>query len=327
MVKNIILKNNYMIFKSILKQLNVFAKCRELGASIWQCPQFLFLIMGVTIIGSSLIFYLIGTGYYAFDPLMVAMSVLAVAFILFIIFFMVIHNFERLIEVSRMKSEFVDITSHQIRSPLTSLKWIIELLASGKTKLLAKERKKYLDDAQDNIKLMVELIDDLLVVTKIENKNFSLRKKEISFKKMIEDSISQFKFFSDASKIKLKFHCKNDLPKMFIDGYYLKLAIDNLIGNAIRYTPGKGSIDIYLVKEGKSFLFKVQDNGVGIPQKDQKYIFQKFFRSENLLKEEVQGSGLGLYITRLAIKRLKGKIWFESKEEKGTTFYFTIPIQ
>ncbi len=316
-----------MIFKSSLKQLNVFSKCREDGVSVWQCPEFLFLLMGLTIIGASLTFYLIGTGYYALDSLMVAMSVLAVAFVLFIIFFTIIHNFERLIEVSRMKSEFIDITSHQIRSPLTSLKWIIELLATKKAKLSLEERKKYFDDAKENIQLIVELIDDLLVVTKIEDKNFSLKKKEISLKKMIEDSIAQFKFFSDASKTEIKFYCKDNLPKIFVDSYYLKLAVDNLIGNAIRYTPGKGKIDIYLSKKGKNLLFKIKDDGVGIPKKDQKYIFQKFFRSENLLKEEVQGSGLGLYITKLSIKRLKGKIWFNSKERNGTTFYFTIPIK
>jgi signal transduction histidine kinase len=316
-----------MDFKKLLKHLNIFSKCQKFGIPFWQCPQFLFLVMGVIIISVSIVFYLIGTNYYTLDHAKVALLVLTISIVLFIIFFTIIHNFERLLEVARMRSEFIDIASHHIRSPLTGLKWVIELLTTNKTKLTPTERKKYFNDAKESINLMVELIDDLLVVSRVEDKKFTLKKKEFFLEKEVEESIKRFRFFSDASKTKLNLHCENNLPKIFTDSYYLKLVIDSLVGNSISYTSGKGKIDIYLKKQKNNFLFKIKDNGVGIPQKDQKYIFQKFFRSENLLKEEIQGSGLGLYISKLIIKRLKGKIWFDSKEKEGTTFYFTIPIK
>jgi len=171
------------------------------------------------------------------------------------------------------------------------------------------------------------LIDDLLIVSKIEQGTFPLVKKEIELSSIIEELISRYKVFAEASNIKLNFYLGEKTTKVFSDPSLLKLVMENLIDNAVRYTPGPGKIDIHLTKKENSLLFRIQDSGVGIPESEQKYIFQKFYRAENALKRRTRGSGLGLYVCKSAIEKLGGKIWFQSKENKGTTFYFTIPIK
>ena len=103
--------------------------------------------------------------------------------------------------------------------------------------------------------------------------------------------------------------------------------IENFLDNATRYIKDSGKVEILLEKRGQNLYFEIKDNGVGIPQEDQKYILQKFFRSENVMRHQTQGSGLGLYISKAIVRRLGGKVGFRSKEGEGTTFYFTLPMQ
>jgi len=309
-----------------LDQLNIPGQCRRYGLSLWQCPQFLFLIMGIIIVSASIVSYLIGTRYIT-DPEIVALLVLAVSTLLFIIAFIITRSFERLAEASRMKSEFINIISHQLRSPLTNIKWTFELLTSKELKVPSRKIEEYLNNVKENIARMVELIDDLLVVSKIEQGTFPILKKEIFLEDIIKDLISRFKIFAEASRIDLSFSPQKNLPEVYADPSLLKLVMENLIDNAIRYTKGGGKVELKLTKKEKNVIFEIKDTGVGIPEKEQKYIFRKFFRAENVIKERTRGSGLGLYVCKSIVERSGGKIWFESKESKGTTFIFTHPIK
>jgi len=311
--------------KDFLSQLNIVGNCRKYGLPVWQCPQFLFLVMGLVIILTSVISYLVGARYIA-QPETVVLIVLVLAVFLFIVGFIITRSFEKLAEASRMKSEFINIVSHQMRSPLTNIKWTFEVLSSKDFQVPKEKEEEYFVNVQENIGRMVELIDDLLVVSKIEQGTFPLVKKEIELSSIIEELISRYKVFAEASNIKLNFYLGEKTTKVFSDPSLLKLVMENLIDNAVRYTPGPGKIDIHLTKKENSLLFRIQDSGVGIPESEQKYIFQKFYRAENALKRRTRGSGLGLYVCKSAIEKLGGKIWFQSKENKGTTFYFTIPI-
>jgi len=309
-----------------LDQLNIPGQCRRYGLSLWQCPQFLFLIMGIIIISASIVSYLIGTRYIT-DPELVALLVLAVSILLFIIAFIITRSFERLAEASRMKSEFINIISHQLRSPLTNIKWTFELLTSKELEVPSRKIEEYLNNVKENIARMVELIDDLLIVSKIEQGTFPIIKKEIFLEDLIKDLVSRFKVFAEASRIDLSFSPQKNLPEVYADPSLLKLVMENLIDNAIRYTKGGGKVELKLTKKEKNVVFEIKDTGVGIPEKEQKYIFRKFFRAENVTKERTRGSGLGLYVCKSVIMRSGGKIWFESKEGKGTTFIFTHPIK
>lgn len=315
-----------MNFKKILNQLNIFAQCQKYGLSSWQCPQFLFLLMGIIIIVAAVSSYVIGNRYVS-DPELVALIVLFISAILFIIANVIIRGFEKLAEANRMKSEFISVVSHQLRSPLSNLRWAIELLMSGRLGKIEEEQVEYFRILKENSARMRELVKDLLTVSRIETKTLPLKKKEISLIELTKELISEFELFTKASNVKVKFQAQENLPKVFADPSQIKLVIENLLDNAIRYIKNKGIVEIKLEKKGKKLYFEIKDNGVGIPQEDQKYIFQKFFRSENIMRYQTQGSGLGLYITKSIVEKSGGKMGFRSQERKGSTFFFTLPLK
>jgi signal transduction histidine kinase len=314
-----------MTLKNIVSQINVFNQCRRYGLPLWQCPSFLFLIMGFVIIVSIILAYIIGTRYIE-DPVIVTLIILGLATILFIMAFTITNSFEKLAEVSRMKSEFISVVSHQLRSPLTNLKWAIDLIMSGELGKIEEQQVEYFKILKENNERMMELVEDLLYVSRIETATLSQRKSEISLVDLIEKMILRFEPFAKASNIKINFNFEKNLPLAFVDPDQMKQVVENLLDNAIRYIKRGGKIDISLSKRNSFFYFEIKDNGIGIPQEDQKYIFQKFFRSKNVLKYQTQGSGLGLFIVKSIIERSGGKVGFKSQEGQGTTFWFTLPI-
>ncbi len=279
----------------------------------------------VTIVSTSAT-YVIG-GRYIEDPLIVALIVLFLSAVLFIIASIITNSFERLAEANRMKSEFVSIVSHQLRSPITNLEWVVEILMSGKVVPVAEKQLEYLKILKENSKRMKRLVLDLLTVSRIEQGKLPLRKERISLSDLIKKIIKEMEIFAKASNVEVLFKEGKNLPQILADSSQLELAISNLLGNAIRYIKDKGLVGIKLEKKGENLYFEIKDNGIGIPEEDQKYIFQKFFRSKNVLKQQTDGSGLGLYITKSIIEKSGGKIGFQSQEGEGATFWLTLPIQ
>jgi len=312
--------------KKIFAQLNILSQCRQYGVSLWQCPQFLFVVMGMIIIVSTLAVYAVGA-HYIEDPGMVACIVLLVALVLFILSFTITRSFERLAEASRMKSEFVSIVSHQLRSPLSNLRWAIELLMSGRLGRIEDKQTEYFRILKENISRMGELISDLLTVSRIDTATLPLRKQGFSLEDLIKKLVSEFDLFAKASNVVIKFEPPKNLPKVFGDPSQVTLVVENLIDNAIRYVKEKGVVEIGLGIRRNNVYCEVKDSGVGIPKEDQRYIFQKFFRSENILRYQTQGSGLGLFIAKSIINKSGGKMGFKSEENKGSTFWFTLPIK
>jgi len=315
-----------MNFRNILNQLNILSQCKKYRISLWQCPQFLFLVMGIIIIGSTLITYAIGTNYIE-EPELVAFIALLVTLILFVISTIITRSFENLAEANRMKSEFINVVSHQLRSPLSNLRWTIELLMSGRLGKIEETQTEYFKILKENSGRMGELVSDLLTVSRIETATLPLKREEVSLGNLVNKLISEFQPFAKASNVKIELKSQKDLPQILTDPFQVRLVIENLLDNAIRYVKDNGKIKILLEKRAQKLYFEIEDNGVGIPREDQKYIFQKFFRSENILKYQTQGSGLGLYISKAIVERLGGRIGFKSKEGEGTTFYFTLPMQ
>ena len=315
-----------MDFKNILSQLNILAQCKRYGLSLWQCPQFLFLIMGIIIIGSTLTAYAIGTRYIE-EPELVALIILLITAILFIIAVIITRSFERLAEASRMKSEFISVVSHQLRSPLSNLRWAIELLMSGRLGKIEEKQTEYFRILKENSGRMGELVSDLLIVSRIETATLPQKRKEISLEDLIKKLISEFEPFAQASNVEIEFKSEENLPKILADPSQIRLVVENLLDNAVRYIKDRGKVKMLLSRRGQNLYFEIEDNGVGIPKEDQKYIFQKFFRSENILRYQTQGSGLGLYISKAIVERSGGKIGFKSQEGVGSTFWFTLPIK
>lgn len=309
----------------ILQQLDIVSQCRKYELSFWQCPQVLFIIMGAVIIITSLASYYFGQ-HYIYDPRIVALIVLFIAFVLMIIAFAIVRSVEGLAEASRLKSEFINIVSHQMRAPLTNLEWAVDFLKKKDGVKLDGDKESYYEIIYENGRRMEGLINSLLTVARIKSGKLVLKKKAFSLEKVVHEVASRFLSFAEASNVKIVINSEDNLPLAIGDVEQVKIVVEILVDNAIRYTKGGGEVKINLEKKDRHILFSVVDQGIGIPKKDQKYIFQKFFRSEKAIKSQAQGSGLGLYVAKLIIEKLGGKIGFQSQENKGSTFWFTLPI-
>ncbi len=313
------------ISKEFIAGLNIVNQCRKHNISLWQCPQFLFLVMGAFIIFSIITTYFISNRYIE-QPEIVALISMGIAMVMFIISFFITQGFERLAEASRMKSEFINIVSHQLRSPLANLKWATEFLMSGKLGEIKEKQIEYFNILKENNVRMTELVGDLLISSRIDQGAIPLQKQEISLQEIAENLVRNFKPLADGYKVNIVLQVQDNLPKLFADPSHIKLVVENLIDNAIRYTKDGGSVMIRLSRTGFAIRLEVQDSGVGIPEKDQKLIFQKFFRSENAMRHQTKGSGLGLFIAKAIVERSGGRMGFQSQEGKGSNFWFTLPI-
>jgi two-component system phosphate regulon sensor histidine kinase PhoR len=318
-----------MTLLDILQQFNVQAQCRRYGVPLFQCPHFLFVIMGGIIIVSSLFTYAVGIRYVE-DPQLVALGVLFLAFILLVVGFSIVQGFERLAEASRLKSEFISIVSHQLRTPLTNLRWSSDMLLSGRLDGITEKQKEYFRIIDENTARMNGLVQDLLMVSRIEQGRLPKHPQEIFLPTFIQDIMKRFEHSAEVSQIRVALHGNSDnadIQKVVTDPSQLKIIIENLIENAIRYSVPGGEVNITISKRNNDIKIEVQDTGIGIPAQDQKFIFQKFFRADNARTQQPTGTGLGLHITKMLVQNLGGQIGFYSQENKGSTFWFTIPIK
>jgi signal transduction histidine kinase len=315
-----------MTLKNVLHELNIVSKCKDYGLSLWQCPQFLFLVMGAVIGFASITSFVIGTRYIT-NPAIVVLIVLFIAAVLFVISYLVIRSFERLAEANRMKSEFISVVSHQLRSPLSNLKWALELLMSGRLGKIEEKQTEYFKILKENTARMKELVSDLIIVSRIETATLPSKKELFSFPDLVRKAVVEFRAFAAASNVELKLDIKENLPSAFADPDQIRQVLQNLLDNAIRYIRSGGEVKIKVQKKGEELFFEIKDTGVGIPERDRKHIFQKFFRSSNILRHQTQGSGLGLFIAKSIIKKAGGEMGFKSQEKKGTIFWFTLPTK
>jgi signal transduction histidine kinase len=317
-----------MAFKEILAQLNFRAYCRKYNMSLWQCPQFLFLLMGTVIMISAVVTYFLGTRYVA-DPQVVSLIVLALTAILLIITFSVTNTLEGLAEANRLKTEFVNVVSHQLRAPISNLKWALEFILSGRCGDVNSQFNEYVQIIKDNTDRMRELVESLLMVSRIEQGRLPTHKIEFSLEEVVKKAMANFESKAKSAKVKVGLEILPEpLPLVLADPSQITVVVNNLLDNAIRYAKEGGNVKVIVKpKDQRYLLFSVEDDGVGIPQGDQQHIFQKFFRSGNALRQQTFGSGLGLYVAKSIIGNSKGKIGFVSEENKGSTFWFTIPIK
>lgn len=229
-------------------------------------------------------------------------------------------------EIDRIKAEFVSIASHQLRTPLTATKWFMEMLIDGDIGELQPEQLDVIHQAYAANERMIELVNVLLNVSRIEAKRITVDFKVIDALKLISDIKKELSPLLIIKKQELVLDLPKDLPQINTDSKLLVQIFTNLISNANKYSPDGSQIVFKVFKKGNEVLFQISDNGYGIPKAEQKNIFKKFFRASNVLLEHPEGTGLGLYIIKSLVELLGGKIWFESEENKGTTFYILLPI-
>lgn len=317
-----------MFFKTVIKKLDITAECRKYGLNFWQCPNSLFLVMGIIIIGAMIATYFIGVLFV--EPEMIIAIVSAVTVILLVIGHSLVVSFARIAEANQMKSEFVSIVSHQLRTPLSSLKWSLGLLRGKRIGSLGKKQKEYVDIIVDSNNKMIKLVNDLLSVSRIEQRRLEVEPQKISIEVLIENVVRELGFLAESRNVRVVFKNNKNLPKVYVDPDKIQMVIQNLVDNAVKYSKkDDGLVEISAEineKNKKTIKVSIKDNGVGIPKFLQKQIFGKFFRADGLIKQKVEGAGLGLFIAKGIVKISNGKIDFESKEGQGSTFWFTLPI-
>lgn len=229
-------------------------------------------------------------------------------------------------EIDKAKTEFVSLASHQLRTPLTAINWYLEIIMNGNAGKVSKAQMEYLDEAYHGSQRMVELVNALLNVSRIELGTLAIDPKPTDFGKVADSVFEELKKQIIEKKLKIKKDYYSDVPKINADPNIIRIIFQNLLTNAVKYTPEKGKVSVSLEKDNENVLIKVSDTGYGIPENQKSRVFEKLFRADNIKEKDTEGTGLGLYLVKAVVEDSKGKIWFESKENKGTTFYITLPL-
>jgi len=255
------------------------------------------------------------------------------------------RNNEKLERLERLKSEFISIVSHELRTPLTAIKNALDIILSGKTGELTENMNKFINMAKRNVARLSGIINDLLDLSKIEAGKMDFKFEMIKIEPVIDYVKTSLDEMAKEKNLILKTKVEDNFAPIYADSRRLEQVLTNLVSNAIKFTPEGGQIEIrtevidakdinyvemfdfeFRQLHGKYLLVCVKDNGIGISQENLVHVFDKFAQIENSLSRKVGGSGLGLPIARQLLEVHNGAIWCNSKPEKGSSFYFVLPL-
>lgn len=223
------------------------------------------------------------------------------------------------------KTEFVSLASHQLRTPLAAMKWHSDLLLSGDIGNLPEKQRSYVEKMHRSNEVMIDLVNTLLSISRLEVGKLEPEIGETNAVELAQSVIEEMTPQLEEKKIIFEHTLDDSFTSIKSDPKLLRIVIQNLMSNAIKYTPEGGTVKLFLKKEGGDKQIVVSDNGIGIPQEAQEKIFNKMYRTDNAKKVDTKGTGLGLYLVRSIIDLFGGKISFVSEEGKGTTFTAVLP--
>ena len=242
--------------------------------------------------------------------------------------------------LDKAKTEFVSLASHQLRTPLSAVNWYVESMLHGDVGKLNETQIEYLQEVYRGNQRMVELVSSLLDVSRLDLGRMVNKPQPTDLGALVKDIQKELKPSIEAKHQRVVARVEPKLPDIYGDPKLLRMIVQNLMSNAVKYTPEKGTVEATVrraklddlskakLHHGGPFLFlSVKDTGYGIPKEQQGKIFQKLFRADNVRKMDMEGTGLGLYIVKQVAEKLGGEVWFESIESAGTTFYVVLPLK
>lgn len=228
-------------------------------------------------------------------------------------------------EVDLEKTEFVSLASHQLKTPIGSISWNLEMLENGDYGPLTDPQKEIVSEMYLMSKRMNELVNSLLNVSRIELGVFIIEPEPVDFGKICDEVLSELKPRIEAKKHQITKNYSGDIQNIPADPKLLRIIFQNYLSNAVKYTQDNGKISVKISTDDSNVLVSVWNNGDPVPEKDKEKIFGKMFRASNAQAQDPDGNGLGLYLVKKIIENGGGKAWFESSKDAGTTFYISIP--
>jgi signal transduction histidine kinase len=234
-----------------------------------------------------------------------------------------VHDVTQEREIAQMKSDFVSFATHQLRTPLSGIKWMLELAMQEAD--VPDSAGSYMKDALGASQRLIQLVNDLLDVSRLESGRMKATPQLVELVGLTRTVLDDLKLQFEEKDHRLTMETSGDLLEVFADPQLLRQVVLNLTSNAIKYSPSRGSISVRLTREQDLVRWQIKDTGIGIPKESQRHLFEKFYRADNVAALETDGTGLGLYLVRLIVEQIGGRVGCESEEGQGATFYFTLP--
>ncbi len=238
------------------------------------------------------------------------------------------RDITREMDIDKAKTEFVSLASHQLRSPLSAINWYTEMLLSGDVGPITEGQEKYLTEVYKGNQRMITLVNALLNVTRMSLGTFVLEPEPVEIIPLLQNVVTEQQPSIEEKQLTVTTEITTPIPTIESDVKLLRMVLQNLVSNAIKYTPAGGDIQLRLELDptGQHVQFSVTDNGYGIPERQHPHIFTRLFRADNVRAQDIEGTGLGLYIVKAIIENSGGRVWFESKENVGSVFYVELPL-
>lgn len=239
----------------------------------------------------------------------------------------VFHDITREMELERERGELLSIASHQLRTPLTAMRWITEMLLRGDVGKLKPDQLEQIGALSESTERLTELVNDMLNASRLESGKITAEPVETDLPALAKGAAAEIEPLARQKNQKLELRLPKKLPRLTIDGKLVRQAVLNLLSNAVKYTPDGGRISFSIEPRAEDVLVTVKDTGIGVPPEQQKRLFEKFFRADNAVQSGVEGTGLGLYVVKQIVELSGGKLEFVSEPGKGTSFFFTLPLK
>lgn len=234
---------------------------------------------------------------------------------------------DQLRALDQLKTDFVTIATHQLRTPLTAIRWVLSMFMRGDLGELSEEQRTFITKAYESNNRMIALLGEMMTSDQISSEKLRTPEGTSAFPAIADSIIAEIIPLADKRGVHLVFaERKENYPRVQIDPQNMRAILQNLFENSIKYTHPGGSVTLTIREQGTSLVFAVADTGIGISRDEQKNVFKRFFRAQNAIKMETDGSGLGLFIVKGVVEKFKGDIAFESTEGKGTTFRIVLPL-